>query len=129
MEQPIEKLLRPTTVNEVLLLNRINELHRDRLLGRSSFDFYPPAKDDFVVDFHQHVLYMAGEALAEEDWRGFTVTAKGSGFANDKSNLFFRQYVDKEEFRTGTDWYVADMLGHLHDKLIRSLAKHIQETK
>jgi hypothetical protein len=127
VEIPIEKTLLPTTVNEVLLLNRISELHRDRLLNRNSFDFSIPNKDEYTVDINQHTLYLACDVSAAEDWRGIEITARGSGFKDDKANLFHRTYVDKEVFATGTPQYVANWLGKLHEHLIHTLAKHLSK--
>lgn len=129
-KQPIEETLTPTTVNEVLLLNRIRQLHRDRIMNRNSFDFNPiTAKDDFdfVVSPHQHTLYLAAEAAVDQDWKGFNLTARSGNFKDDKLNVGYKQFVDKSVLDGMWNKYqVVNLLGQLHEKLIYSLAKHIE---
>lgn len=72
MAPPIEQTLRPETVNELMLIERINELHRLAYLGRgpSPYSVGDPNKDSIELAAIAPTLRLAGGFRANVEHHG-----------------------------------------------------------
>jgi hypothetical protein len=120
----IEDQFKPTTVNEVLLLDRIKELKA--LNARAGIR--PDANLDHRADYRfsaselsrsEFRLPIAAEVTTREDSTGYRV--EGVWVGSGKS-FGFREYVDPREFKGKSTAQKSQVILRLYERALRKLA-------
>lgn len=123
---PIENTLRPETVNEVLLLNRIRELQIKLYEKRAEpFDLMSPVPVEVSVPFPvpHDLRLMARWEAGWEECRGLHVRGQATG----KDGFGVGYYVSEQMLRHSSLEFRAQILGEEHQRVIRQLAKFVEK--
>jgi hypothetical protein len=120
----IEDTLRPATVNEVLLMDRIAELKR-ACYKNGNFEFSQPNDDVMHLNRAAPVLHLA--ASVTSGWEHGGLRVEGRTFGPDKASCGYHYYVSREELYNTTPHRSVELFDKLHQDLIRKLAKSLTD--
>jgi len=127
MTSNIETGFIPTTVNEVLLLERIHQLRIESYKHRS-YDFDPVVSNDDMMPVRQitPILYLAADLKAGwQNDRRYHIDAVAR--LPDKQSLHIGHYLSEEMLSQWTPRAAAQELGKLHLAAIKNIAASIKE--
>lgn len=125
-DRNIEDTLRPETVNEVLLLNRIRQLKIAGYEDGRLPDWRSPFPEEVAVQDFTPELRIGASVKAE--WAGDPhIRVRARTF--DPTSLGYAYYVSKETLARTSPREAASLLGELNDRLVRDLAKYLEAGK
>jgi hypothetical protein len=124
MKNNIEDTLRPATVNEVLLMDRIAELKR-ACYKNGDFEFTQPNSAVMDIEHAYPVLHLA--ASVTSGWERGGLRVEGRTFGPDKASMGVHYYISNSDLISIKPYQAAQYIGTLHLQLIKKLAKSLTD--
>lgn len=127
MTPPIEDTIQPETLNEVLLVNRIRQLHRAAWeSGRHPYSWASadPNETPMMVKMITPTLRLAAHSEASLDIpRGLRIEARTEG----PRKFGVANYISAEELAQTPPHREAQMLTEVHKRVLHSAAQLVED--
>lgn len=123
-QAPIEQTLRPRTLNEVLLIDRINELQRSYWeQGKSPYGLRDFNSEELILERIQPTLHLAGRFDAEVEPSG-TLSLRARSYG--KASFGLANYVQRDVLDRLQPGAEAALFDDMWRAGMQSLAKELK---